>query len=434
VAERRHRSLRVRITAVATSVVAVALLVGALAFYGILAASIRDTAVRTAETRAEELAARVDAEGPQVITELDDGVVQVVDSAGRVLAASEDAEDGDLPTTDAIQVVPYDDERVLVVQEELDDGGRVLVGVPVEDDESTLATVAALLAIAVPVVIGLVAMVTWWVVGRALAPVSRIRAEVDGITGDRLDVRVAVPASGDEIAALAGTMNRMLDRLDDSATAQRRFVADASHELRSPLATIRQHAELARAHPDATSIDDLAMVVHEEGLRMQELVDAMLLLARLAEHAPPRRRPVDLDDLALAEAGRLRAAGVTVVATDIQAARVLGDERLLGRLIRNLADNAARHARGTVSISVGEHRGEALLTIDDDGSGVPPADRERIFERFVRLDEARTRDAGGSGLGLAIVRAIAHAEGGFVSVRDSPLGGARFVVTLPAAS
>jgi signal transduction histidine kinase len=330
--------------------------------------------------------------------------------------------------------VPYDDERVLVVQEELDDGGRVLVGVPVEDDESTLATVAALLAIAVPVVIGLVAMVTWWVVGRALAPVSRIRAEVDGITGDRLDVRVVVPPSGDEIAALAGTMNRMLDRLDDSATAQRRFVADASHELRSPLATIRQHAELARAHPDATSIDDLAAVVHEEGLRMQELVDAMLLLARLAEHAPPRRRPVDLDDLALAEAGRLRAAGVTVVATDIQAARVLGDERLLGRLIRNLADNAARHARGTVSISVGEHRGEALLTIDDDGSGVPAADRERIFERFVRLDEARTRDAGGSGLGLAIVRAIAQAEGGSVRVEDSPLGGARFVVTLPAAS
>jgi signal transduction histidine kinase len=425
----------VRIAAVATSAVAVALIAGALAFYGILAASIRDTAVRTAETRAEELAARVDAEGPGLVTELDGGVVQVVDSAGRVVAASEDAEDGDLSTTDAIQVVTYDDERVLVVQEQLDDdGGRLLVGVPVDDDESTLATVAGLLVIAVPVVIGLVAAVTWWVVGRALAPVSRIRAEVDGITGDRLDVRVVVPPSGDEIAALAGTMNRMLDRLDDSATAQRRFVADASHELRSPLATIRQHAELARAHPDATSIDDLAAVVHEEGLRMQELVDAMLLLARLAEHAPPRRRPVDLDDLALVEAGRLRAAGVTVVATDIQAARVLGDERLLGRLIRNLADNGARHARGTVSISVGEHRGEALLTIDDDGSGVPPADRERIFERFVRLDEARTRDAGGSGLGLAIVRAIAEAEGGSVSVEDSPLGGARFVVTLPAAS
>jgi signal transduction histidine kinase len=434
VAERRARSLRVRITAVATLAVGVALIVGALVFYGILAASIGDAAVRGAESRAEEIAARVDAEGPEVVTELEETLVQVVDPAGRVIAASEDADDGDLPTAEGTRIVTYDEERVVVVQEELDDGGRILVGVPVEDDQSTLATVAALLAFAVPVVVGLVAAVTWWVVGRALGPVSRIREEVDGITADRLDVRVPVPTSGDEIAALAGTMNRMLDRLDASATAQRRFVADASHELRSPLATIRQHAELARAHPDSTSIDDLAEVVHEEGLRMQELVDAMLLLARLAEHAPLRQDQVDLDDLALAEAERLRAGGIAVDATGIAAARVLGDARLLGRLIRNLADNAARHAHSAVSIAVGERDAQVVLTIDDDGSGVPVADRERIFERFVRLDEARARDAGGSGLGLAIVRAIAEAEGGSVSVADSPLGGARFAVTLPAAS
>jgi signal transduction histidine kinase len=435
VAERRRRSLRTRITAAATLVVAAALVAGALAFYGILSSSIRDAAVRGAEARAEQLAARIDAEGLSAVSELEDDLVQVVDDDGRVVAASEEAEGGDLPDGDGdgASVVTFDGEPMLVVREDLDDGA-LLLAVSVEDDQGTLATVALLLAVAVAGVTGLVAAITWWVVGRALRPVARIRAEVDDITADRLDRRVAVPASGDEIAALAGTMNRMLDRLDAAATAQRRFVSDASHELRSPLATIRQHAELAQLHPAATSVDDLAGVVHDEGLRMQELVDALLLLTRLDEQAALREDPVDLDDLALAEVRRLRAGGATVDGSGIRAARVRGDARLLGQLVRNLADNAARHARSAVAIGVTGRGAEVLLTVDDDGAGVPPDERERIFERFVRLDEARARDAGGSGLGLAIVRAIAEAEGGGVRVEDSPLGGARFSVVLPAAS
>jgi signal transduction histidine kinase len=433
VAERRRRSLRTRITAAATLVVAAALVAGALAFYGILSSSIRDAAVRGAEARAEQLAARIDAEGLSAVSELEDDLVQVVDDDGRVVAASEEAEGGDLPDGDGASVVTFDGEPMLVVREDLDDGA-LLLAVSVEDDQGTLATVALLLAVAVAGVTGLVAAITWWVVGRALRPVARIRAEVDDITADRLDRRVAVPASGDEIAALAGTMNRMLDRLDAAATAQRRFVSDASHELRSPLATIRQHAELAQLHPAATSVDDLAGVVHDEGLRMQELVDALLLLTRLDEQAALREDPVDLDDLALAEVRRLRAGGATVDGSGIRAARVRGDARLLGQLVRNLADNAARHARSAVAIGVTGRGAEVVLTVDDDGAGVPPDERERIFERFVRLDEARARDAGGSGLGLAIVRAIAEAEGGGVRVEDSPLGGARFSVVLPAAS
>jgi signal transduction histidine kinase len=433
VAERRRRSLRTRITAAATLVVAAALMAGALAFYGILSASIRDAAVRGAEARAEQLAARIDAEGLSAVTELEDDIVQVLDDDGRVVAASEEADGGDLPDGDGASIVTFDGEPMLVVREDLDDGA-LLLAVSVEDDQGTLATVALLLAVAVAGVTGLVAAITWWVVGRALRPVARIRAEVDDITADRLDRRVAVPASGDEIAALAGTMNRMLDRLDAAATAQRRFVSDASHELRSPLATIRQHAELAQLHPAATSVDDLAGVVHDEGLRMQELVDALLLLTRLDEQAALREDPVDLDDLALAEVRRLRAGGATVDGSGIRAARVRGDARLLGQLVRNLADNAARHARSAVAIGVTGRGAEVLLTVDDDGAGVPPDERERIFERFVRLDEARARDAGGSGLGLAIVRAIAEAEGGGVRVEDSPLGGARFSVVLPAAS
>lgn len=434
VAERHRRSLRTRITAASTLVVAAALVVGALAFYGILSVSIRDATVRAAETRAEQLAARIDAEGPTVVAELDDDVAQVLGEGGRVVATSEEADSGDLPDTDGASVITYDDEAMVVVREDLDDVGALLLAVSVEDDQSTLATVAVLLAVAVAGVVALVAAITWWVVGRALRPVERIRAEVDDISADRLDRRVAVPASGDEIAALAGTMNRMLDRLDAAAAAQRRFVSDASHELRSPLATIRQHAELAQLHPDATSIDDLAGVVHDEGLRMQELVDALLLLTRLDESPVIHQEAVDLDDLAVAEITRLRAGGAEVDGSGIHAARVRGDVRLLSRLVRNLADNAARHARSTVAIGVLERDGQVLLTVDDDGPGVPAPERERIFERFVRLDEARARDAGGSGLGLAIVRAIAAAEGGSVGVEDSPLGGARFSVVLPAAS
>lgn len=432
-AERRRRSLRTRISAAATLVVAAALVAGALAFYGILSSSIRDAAVRGAEARAEQLAARVDTEGLSAVTELEDDIVQVLDDDGRVVAASEEADGGDLPDGEGASLATFDGEPMLVVREDLDDGA-LLLAVSIEDDQGTLATVALLLAVAVAGVTGLVAAITWWVVGRALRPVARIRAEVDDITADRLDRRVAVPASGDEIAALAGTMNRMLDRLDAAATAQRRFVSDASHELRSPLATIRQHAELAQLHPDATSVDDLAGVVHDEGLRMQELVDALLLLTRLDEQAALREDLVDLDDLALAEVRRLRAGGATVDGSGIRAARVRGDARLLGQLVRNLADNAARHARSAVAIGVTGRGAEVVLTVDDDGAGVPPDERDRIFERFVRLDEARARDAGGSGLGLAIVRAIAEAEGGGVRVEDSPLGGARFSVVLPAAS
>ena len=430
VAEPRRRSLRRRITASATAVVAAALVIGALAFYGILSVSIQDATARAAESRAEQLATRIEAEGASAVAELDDDIVQVLDDEGRVVAASEEADSGDLPHAEG--TVIYDDEPMLVVREDLDDG-TLLLAVPVEDDQQTLATVAMLLAFAVVAVVALVSGITWWVVGRALRPVSRIRAEVDDITADRLDRRVDVPPSGDEIAALASTMNRMLDRLDAAATAQRRFVSDASHELRSPLATIRQHAELAQLHPEATSVDDFAGVVHDEGLRMQELVDALLLLARLDERAALQRDEIDLDDLALAEVKRLRTGGVAVDASGVHAARVRGDARLLGRLLRNLADNAARHARSAIAIGVIERDGQVLLTVDDDGAGIPGEERERIFERFVRLDEARARDAGGSGLGLAIVRAIANAEGGSVRVEDSPLGGARFAVALPAS-
>ncbi len=426
--------MRAQATAGAALVIAVVMIVGAFAFLEILRGTVLGASTRAGEARAEELTTQVEARGPAAIDGLEDELVQLLSPSGDVVAASEDAPDAALPHSDEQQVFTVDDEPVLVLAEELDDGGTLLLGVPVEDDLETLGTVALLLIVSVPLVVLLVAGITWVVMGRALSPVARITAEVDDITADRLDRRVPVPASGDEIAALAETMNSMLERLDAAASAQRRFVSDASHELRSPLATIRQHAELAQTHPEVTSMQELADVALDEGLRLQGLVDALLLLARLDEGAPIPDEPVDLDDLVLAEASRLRGAGIAVDESGVGPARVHGSPQLLGQLLRNLTDNAARHARSRVAISLAQRDGRAVLMVDDDGDGIPEAERERVFDRFVRLDDARDRDAGGSGLGLAIVQGVARAAHGVVTIDDAPLGGARFIVSLPAAS
>lgn len=435
VASRSWRSVRGRTTLGATVVVAVALLIGAFSFYGVLSASIHGSTERAAEQRLEELTERAGGPGGKDIDALDDEILQIIGADGSVRAASEDAREKlgstPLPVDDDPQTTTVDGETVLVVSEDIERDQTLVLAVSMEDDAETLATVATLLAIALPLLLLLVAVTTWSVVGRALRPVELIREEVDGITAERLHQRVPVPETADEIAALATTMNGMLDRLDAAATAQRRFVSDASHELRSPLATIRQHAELAQAHPDVTSIGELAEVVSEEGLRLQGIVESLLLLARLDEGASTHDEAVDLDDIALGEVRRLRAAGIDVDGSGIHAARVHGDPRLLGQLVRNLADNAVRHSRGRVAIGVTPSDGYVFVTIEDDGTGVPAEERERIFERFVRLDEARSRDAGGSGLGLAIARGIAASGHGTLTVDDSRWGGARFVLTLP---
>lgn len=434
-ASRGWRSVRGRTTLGATVVVAVALLIGAFSFYGVLSASVHDSTERAAEQRLSELAERAGGPGGKGVDALEDEILQILGPDGSVRAASEEARDKlgstPLPADDDPQTTTVDGDTVLVVSEDIDGDQTLVLAVSMDDDAETLATVATLLAIAVPLLLLLVAVTTWLVVGRALRPVERIREEVDGITAERLHQRVPVPETADEIAALATTMNGMLDRLDASATAQRRFVSDASHELRSPLATIRQHAELAQAHPEVTSIGELAEVVSEEGLRLQGIVESLLLLARLDEGASTLDEAVDLDDIALGEVCRLRAAGLDVDGTGIHAARVHGDPRLLGQLVRNLADNAARHSRGRVAIAVIPSDGYVFVTVEDDGAGVLAEERERIFERFVRLDEARSRDAGGSGLGLAIARGIAASSGGSLTVDDSRWGGARFVLTLP---
>jgi signal transduction histidine kinase len=224
----------------------------------------------------------------------------------------------------------------------------------------------------------------------------------------------------------------MLARLQGAQSAQRRFVSDASHELRTPTASIRQHAEVALAHPDRVTVAGLAEPVHAEALRLQRLIDDLLLLARADEAGLALRRvAVDVDDLVLAEADRLRPTVRRVDTSGVTAGRVLGDPAGLRRVLRNLADNATRHASSAVAFGIATGDGSVTVMVDDDGSGIPAAERVRVLDRFVRLADARARDEGGSGLGLAIVAELVAAHGGTVAIADAPLGGARVTVTLP---
>ncbi|MET7902622.1 HAMP domain-containing sensor histidine kinase [Streptomyces sp. NPDC005355] len=318
-------------------------------------------------------------------------------------------------------------------------------GYSVKVDPSTTAldnATGLLLREVAPAAAGLVlfvAALSWLLVGRALRPVAAIQREVTEITERDLHRRVPVPTARDEISRLARTMNATLDRLQRAMTRQRQFVADASHELRSPIAAVRAQLELALAHPSRT---DWPTAVHKalrDTERLQSVASDLLLLARLdAQEAPPRS-PVDLAAL-MAEEIRRHPGTVTAgpggaggAGGDGRDAVVTGSRVQLSRLLTNLTDNARRHARATVSVTVGVHDDTVELTVDDDGPGIPECDRERVFERFTRLDHARARQDGGTGLGLAIANDIAHAHGGTLTVHTSPWGGARLRLCLPRA-
>jgi signal transduction histidine kinase len=244
------------------------------------------------------------------------------------------------------------------------------------------------------------------------------------------------PTGGDEIARLAHTMNAMLDRVETSVRRQQRFVADASHELRSPLTRIRSELEVDLAHPATADLAATHRSVLEETAALQRLLEDLLQLARSdAGVTAPRRERLDLDDIVLRDAHRLHAEGrVEVDASGVFAAQIHGDPEQLARAVRNLTDNAARHATGVVSVSLAEQDGAAVLSVADDGPGIPTDQHERVFERFTRLDQARTPGAGGAGLGLAITREIVERHGGTITIDADHRPGTRFVVVLPTDS
>lgn len=295
-----------------------------------------------------------------------------------------------------------------------------------------LSALRGILVLVVPLLVSGVGAMAWLVTGRAFGPVDDITSQVERITDDRLEERVPVPDSRDEVAHLAETMNSMLDRLASSRTRQREFVSDASHELRSPVAASKAILEVALAHPQETDWEQISRVVLEEQDRLSGLVDDMLMLARLDEGKIPLPVPVDLDDLVFAEVSRPHDVAFDV--SKVEAVQVGGNVQQLSSLVRNLVSNAVRYATSEVRVSLTAIADEAVLTIADDGPGIPQEDRIRIFERFIRVEGSRARDEGGAGLGLALVNAIVSAHGGSVRVGDGARGGAAFEVRLPTAS
>ncbi|MEU8631742.1 HAMP domain-containing sensor histidine kinase [Amycolatopsis sp. NPDC048633] len=298
----------------------------------------------------------------------------------------------------------------------------------------TVATAQRILWGGVPAAALVIGGVAWFAVRRSLRAVGGIRAEVDGVRAGDLGRRVPVPDSGDEITELAVTMNEMLARLDRSVRQQSRFTADASHELRTPLASLRTQLEVQLAHPDRLDWRRSCENAVLDVTRMEVLAADLLLLSKLDADQPAGTEPVALADLVAAHvAARLPHAGVEV-GVDLEAVAVVrGHAGRLERVLRNLVDNAERHAKSRVTITLTASGGQSVLTVEDDGPGIPAGQRERVFDRFVRLDEDRAReDDGGSGLGLAIAAEIARTHGGTLRVAGST-SGARLELRLPLA-
>jgi signal transduction histidine kinase len=392
----------------------------------------------------------------------EDSFLQLVDDRGTVVAATANVRGmaaavaplppGAEPSFHAVSDVPLSTHRFRVLASPVrsGSGGRTLVVAKNLDDvDETVRILTASLILAIPAVVAVLAFLVWWLTGRVLRPVEAIRSEVANIQGTDLQRRVPVPGSYDEISRLARTMNAMLDRVEHATERQRRFVADASHELRSPLAAIRTRIEVGLAHPDGTDWVGLARSIHREGARLEHLVDDLLVLSRTDGSASAaggsagtaggssgtvgrgEAEVADLDELVLAEVEAVRARGrVAVKLAPFSAARLPGRPDDLRRLVRNLLDNAERHAAGAVRVSLSTEDGAAELVVADDGEGIPPGDAERVFERFFRLQPARDRDSGGAGLGLAIVRDVATAHGGRAWVAPTA-GGAEVHVRLP---
>lgn len=422
------RTVRARITVVATLAFAIAISAVAFGLVSLVRSNLNDSIEATNQRQLDQLQA-------QLQSAIDRGEFQSP-GQNRQIYCCVTGPDGQLhyysaaPPRDAgfenaqRQIQTTAGNITLVAQQSLAEVDR------------TVNSVTHALMLAVPVLVVLMGLATWYFTGRALRPVEAIRLEAEEITGTTMHRRVPEPDSDDEVGRLARTMNAMLARLETSTQKQRQFVSDASHELRTPLASIRANLEVALRNESSTDWPEVARRVLAEDERMEDTVAELLELARLDEAEGPlpidTLPEVDLDEVVADLVITPRR--VPVDATRVSAGRVHGREDQLSRAVRNLVDNAARHANSKVAVTLTSgDRGRVELLVDDDGSGIAPEDRARVFERFTRLDEGRARDAGGLGLGLALVKGIVESHHGTVTIDDSPLGGARFRVTLPAA-
>lgn len=304
------------------------------------------------------------------------------------------------------------------------------VGSSLAARQSALNTATTAMLVGLPALLLIVGGVTWLVTRRALAPVEGIRREMAAITASEdLSRRVPEPGRQDEVARLARTTNETLTALEASVERQRRFVADASHELRSPIASLRTQLEVGSAHPQLLDVPGAVL----DTVRLQQLAADLLLLARLDAGERPGETRVELGALVAEEVAQRATDRVPVTVDAAAGLEVSGSRGQLARVLGNLLDNAQRHTKTEVRVRLRREAGDVVLAVGDDGAGVPESERDRIFERFVRLDEARGRDDGGAGLGLAIARDVALRHGGSLTVGPGPGGGALFELRLPPA-
>jgi signal transduction histidine kinase len=438
-----------RSAAVSAIVVLVALTLAAAALDGLLYRTLVAGVDDATAARVRNIAEDLQSEPPDG---LDSGLlttdqhvvaVQLVTPDGKVIKRSGAAPDTPLvPVTEfdltlrrglPDYAVPNDDMRVSGQRVKTPSGEyTVIVGGGSEAVEETTQTVALLFACGAPIIVAVAAAASYWLVRRSLQSVDAIRSRVAEISTSDLAERVPVPSSRDAISALAITMNEMLARIEAGHRAQQRFLSDASHELRSPLATIISGLEVAEAHPELLDAKFAIDTLLPEAHRMHALIEDLLLLARADERSlVQRREQVALADLAEVEAARVRRDAGCTIRTDISPAYLIGDPSAISRVIRNIVDNAVRHAKSRVDIDVDSRDDDAVLTVSDDGPGIAPAERGRVFERFVRLDSDRARSGGGTGLGLAIVAEVVAAHGGTVTIDDRAGGGTEMSVVLP---
>jgi signal transduction histidine kinase len=332
--------------------------------------------------------------------------------------------------------------EVVTYGEHVTVGGRpvsIITTSPTTTRSQINETFARLLLIGLPTLLLLACATVWLVVGRALRPVERIRRAVTDITdisAADLTRRVPEPGTDDEIGRLAETMNAMLARLEDAAARQRRFVADASHELRSPLTAIRASLEVGLAHPELAPWPTIAERAVRQAARLEDLISELLVLARSdAGKDAARRQRVPLAELlADVKAGTAQSRSVAIELDVPADLAVTGDPTELSRVFRNVIDNAMRYARTKVAVTAREAEDSVRVTVGDDGPGIPVEERERVFDRFVRLDASRGHAAGSTGLGLAIAKAIVAAHEGSIGIDAAPEGGALVVITLPPSA
>ncbi|HEY6934421.1 MAG TPA: HAMP domain-containing sensor histidine kinase [Marmoricola sp.] len=439
----RRLSLRGRLMTIGVLGLAVALGLGGAVLYGALRVAGVRTLDRSAAATARDVVALVRSDRlPDPIPATGAQIVQVVDRRGRVVSASPNADRltamltlGEVQRAlrSPVEVSGSRDglsSRLRVSATTAPHGEVVLVAQQLDQIQRGTRALATALLVTYPVLLLVLALIAWRVIGATLRPVEALRAGAERISGSGHEERLPVPATEDEIGALARTLNSMLDRLAAARERQRAFLADVAHELRSPLASIRTQLEVAQQLGEGGELVD---GVHAEAVRMSTLVDDLLVLARLdADSAPPSpAAPVDVAAVLAGVAGRYADPRLSVRAPEAAGLEVLGNPDELARVLGNLVDNALRHAAQLVQVTAERRGARVALLVDDDGPGVPPDARERVLERFTRLDEARDRDAGGSGLGLAIVAELVERRGGRITLLEAPLGGLRAEVLLP---